>query len=715
MMRRAFLVLALVGLAAVPASAQIAAAVGQPLPSPDLDPGTVSVRVIAGSIGKPIVGTDVTLVVNGTPRIARTDDAGRVFFKDLPSGATVKASVVDEDKKKFESTEFQIADSGVRLLLSTKPLEMGAGGAPFAGGAGGMPEPRQMSGQPRAEQADAPGTITVRLTYDDFKDPQPPANVPVLLAAYRADDTVAVQVANSDKDGRAVFGNLDVKGETSYFAMAELPRNGAVDRMTSIPCVLDARTGVRLVLSAAKRDSKDAPIDDLGKLDDQDHAPGDGKLHVVLEGVPDASSKVRVVAMGPNGARRVISEVQATRAAPDPSNVLAQDQFQARPDAPAHAVHVQVHGGPAGANEPLGGVKIQLIPAKQKTPGEGATTPTPDGGELDLTSDANEPLVAEITINGKLLRSKPFDITKQGGILDIYAQWEAEGKVVADVDMASVTPNDVVFAETTMRRATYRSAPYQPVPGRGALVTLYVLPRVMLSFDMTARVDDEFLAVQARFKLTNNSWAPYVGGPDGLVIPLPKHFKGAQIAEQDQGDVSVAQGEGFRIARPLPPGGKDFHSAFSLPVEDGTVKWSLDLPMGTFDSEIDILQTPGMTVQTPPSVKTQSVDDPRGTFLVLPRLSILPRQSMEMTFSNLPTQPAWKIWAPRVVGALTVLIMLVGLGFALARTSAARAQSHERAAKRAKLLDELVGLEPGGKSDKRRAQITDELESLWDA
>ena len=528
-MARVLLVLALVGLAAVPAHAQIAAAVGQPLPSADLDPGTVSVRAIAGSIGKPVVGTDVTLVVNGTPRVARTDDAGRVFFKDLPAGATVKASIVDEDKKKFESSEFQLGDQGVRLLLSTKPLEMGAGGAPFAGGAGGMPEPRQMSGQPRAEQADAPGTITVRLTYDDFKDPQPPANVPVLLAAYRADDTIAVRAVNTDKDGRAVFDNLDVKGETSYFAMAELPRNGAVDRMTSIPCVLDARTGVRLVLSAAKRDSKDPPIDDLNKLDKQDREPGDGKLHVVLDGVPEATAKVRVIAMGGNGARRVIAEVPVTRAAPDPSNVVAQDQFQARPDAPAHALHVQVHGGAVGANEPLGGVKIVLVPAKQKTPGEGAGTLTPDGGELDLSDPTNEPLVAEITIHGKLMRSKPFDLTKQGGVLDIYAQWEAEGKLVADVDLSAATPNDVVFAETKMRNATYRTAPLQPVPGRGAAVTVYVYPRVMFTFSLTSRVDDEFLAVQGRFELTNNSWAPYVGGPDGLVIPLPKHFKGAQI------------------------------------------------------------------------------------------------------------------------------------------------------------------------------------------
>ena len=718
-MKRLALVLALVGVGAVPAHAQIAAAVGQPLPSPDLDPGTVSVRAIAGSIGKPIVGTDVTLVVNGAPRVARTDDAGRAFFKDLPSGATVKASIIDSDSKKpVESTEFQLGDQGVRLLLSTKPLEMAGGGAPFAGGAGGMPEPRQMSGQPRAEQADSPGTITVRLTYDDFKDPEPPANVVVLLAGYHADNTVDVRSINTDKDGRAVFDNLDVKGETSYFAMTELPRNGAVDRMTSIPCVLDARTGVRLVLSAAKRDSKDPPIDDLAKLDKQDHAPGDGKLHVVLDGVPEATAKVRVVAMRADGASRVISELAPERTAPDPSDVFVEPQFESRDDMQAHSVHVQVHGGAAGTNQPLGGVKVLIVPAKRKAPPEGwgiAGTQTPDGGQVDLTDDANEPVVAEITINGKLTRSQPFDLTKHGGILDVFAQWEAEGKLVADVDVSSVTPNEIVFAETTMRGGVYRTAPYEPVAGRGAAATIYVFPRVMFSFSLSARVDDEFLAVQGRFNLTNNSWAPYVGGPDGIIIPLPEHFKGAIIAEQDQGDVAVSQGEGFRIGRPLPPGGKDFHAGFSLPVHDGAVHWSLDLPMGTYQSGMEILETPGMTVQTPPSVKSQAVNDPRGTFYVMNDISILPHQAMVMTLANLPEQPAWKTWAPRIVGALTVLVMLAGLGFALARTSSARAQNHERAARRAKLLDELVALEPGGKADKRRAQITEELETLWDA
>src|SRR5690606_28755750 len=144
---------------ASPAHAQIAAALGKPLPSPDMAPGSVSVRVVAGSPSDPVKGTEVTLVVNGDPRAARTDDAGRAFFKGLPPGAKVQAKVVDEDQKEHASEEFPLpSDTGVRLMLSTRPWNPGAGGPPMMGG-GGMPNPRRMSGQARPELNDPPNQI----------------------------------------------------------------------------------------------------------------------------------------------------------------------------------------------------------------------------------------------------------------------------------------------------------------------------------------------------------------------------------------------------------------------------------------------------------------------------------------------------------------------------------------------------------------------------
>src|SRR5262249_20921151 len=128
------------------ARAQPAAAIGRPLPAPDLSPGTVSVRVIAGAIASPVIGAAGTLVVNDVPRVARTDPTGQAIFKDLPAHASVQAKVLDQDKKEVASETFALEETGVKLMLTTKPLV--AGGGPFMAGGGAMPEPRAMSGEP---------------------------------------------------------------------------------------------------------------------------------------------------------------------------------------------------------------------------------------------------------------------------------------------------------------------------------------------------------------------------------------------------------------------------------------------------------------------------------------------------------------------------------------------------------------------------------------
>ena len=136
-----------------------------------------------------------------------------------------------------------------------------------------------------------------------------------------------------------------------------------------------------------------------------------------------------------------------------------------------------------------------------------------------------------------------------------------------------------------------------------------------------------------------------------------------------------------------------------------------------FQSGMEILQTPGMSVQLPPSVHGEVMTVPQGTFYVISPISILPKQSMAMTISGLPSPPAWRVWSPRIVGVLAFLVMLAGLVLALQRSSQTRAVQLVRAQKRSALLDQLVELEKSGtgeKAEKRRAQITQELEALWD-
>jgi hypothetical protein len=731
-----WLVAAALGIAIVPtiASAQVAGAIGHPLPAQDLAPNTVSVKVIAGKISSTIEGTTVTLVVNGTPREARTDSAGRAIFSGLPAGAKVQAKIFDEDKKEIASDEFELsADTGQRLLLSTKPfVPMGGGGAgPMQGGggaaAGGMPEPRQLSGEPRPEATDQPGTYTVRLTYDDLNDKTPPVGVPVYLVGYAADDSITMASGTSDKDGRVTFKDLDRTGATAYFAMAQLTRGDKIDRLVATPAVLDARSGIRLILSSEKRDSTEPAIDDLNKIDKQEGGPKEpGKLHVVMQGVPEEGGQVELLAIQPGGQKRTVAKVVATRAPPNPQDIQAQAQFTPKKDMPPHALRVQVHGGGVDANNPIGGVSVRLVPEAAAAAGDltvGAEQKTPDTGFYDVTETTKGKLVASIQLNGKEMQSQAFDLTniatcpkECGGILDVEAHWDTQGKLGADFDVSTVKPDEALVVQTTMFNAKtpFRSVPFQPVANHGTRGTLFIYPRVLFQFSLTSHIDDEFLAVGGKFEITNNSWAPYIGGTDGLIIPLPKNFKGARVGDQDQEDVAVSQGEGFRIGRAVPPGGKTFHGQFSLPVEGGIVDWDLDLPLGAFQSGMEILQTTGMSVVVPPGVKGQTMTVPQGTYFVLPQISIKPKQSMHMTISGLPSMPAWRIWAPRFAGILAILMVLGGLSFALYRTSTARVGTAQREQKRAELLDELVELEKSDKrDDKRRAAITNELEDLW--
>ena len=733
--KSSWLVAAMLGLAALtPATtafAQVAGALGHPLPAPDLPPGTVSVRVIAGKISEPVVGVDVTLIVNGTPREARTDSAGRAMFPNLPAGAKIQAKVQDEDKKQaIESEEFPLAsDSGQRVMLSTKPFVPmgGAGGAPFAGGAagGGMPEPRQLSGEPRPEATDQPGTFTVRLTYDDLEDKTPPVGASVFLVGYNADDSVKVLEVKTDSNGRAMFTGLDRTGATSYFAMAQLVRGqGAeqkIDRLVSTAAVLDTRSGIRLILSSAKRDSSDPAIDDLVKIDKQEGAPAEpGKLHVVMVGVPEEGGTIELLAFNAGGGKRTVAKTLASRSAPNPQDLQGQGVFTPKADMPPHTVRVQVHGGGLDENNPIGGISVRLVPASAATEsdlsGIGSEQKTPDTGFYDVTDSTKGPLVAMFTIHGKDMQSQPFDLAAKGGVMDIEVHWDTQGKLGADFDVSGVKPDEVLVAQTLMfnNKTPFRSVPFQPVASHGTKGTLFIYPRVLFSFSLTSHIDDEFLAVGGKFEVTNNSWAPYIGGTDGMIIPLPAHFKGARVGEQDQDDVAVAQGEGFRIGRAIPPGGKTFHGQFSLPVESGNVDWALDLPIGAFQSGMAFLQTPGMSVVVPPGVKGETMTVPQGTYFVLPQISIKPKQSMHMTISGLPSMPAWRVWGPRLVGIIAILFMLGGLTIAIYRTSTARTTDVGRAKKRAELLDELVELEKSGKKDdKRRTQITNELEDLW--
>jgi hypothetical protein len=699
---------------AAPANAQIAAALGKPLPSPDLPVGTVSVRIVAGSASSPVVGTDVTVIVNEAPRVARTDSAGRATFAGLPAGATVVAKVLDEDKTEHASEPFAIpAEGGTRVMITTKPWQAGAGAGatpPMAGGGPGMPNPRQMSGEPRPQQGDPAGMITVRVVYDDFNDNA--EGVPVALIGYAADDSTSFQTATTDKGGRVQFTELDRSGGTSYFALALVPRNGAIDRLMSSYMVLESQMGVRVLLSSEKRDAKSASLDDLGKLFDPQVATPAGQVRVAIEGFADAKSTITLIDAA---TKKVLGTAKPTTAPADPSRIESDSQFQADDKLPAGTLAIEVFGGAGQTEAPLGDIEIRVVPASSSDPAGGVAAKTAADGTARVTVTGSEPQKAVYTVNGRAFTSRPFEVGPSGGKLVVIARWDDSPRLQALFDVAAA-PGQIVYAECAWLDQHSRSLPFQLLAATGTKISIYAWPRLLFRFRLESDVEDNLLAVRGQFQLDNNSWAPYRAGPDGMVIPLPRGFKGAVVAENDQSEVAAAAGEGFRIVRPIPPVGKQFHGGFSLPVEGGNVQWSFDLPLGAYQSQLVIRKTPEMTVTTEGvSVPSETRTVQQGTFVLMQPITIKPKQSMVLSLGGLPSTPAWRTWLPGIVGVLVIGVMVAGVVFALMRkpVAASAAASAASASRRQRLLDELVDLERTGDNPKRRDQVLHELEELW--
>ena len=103
---------------------------GVPLPVGDLAPGTVTVRVVRGTMTNAIAGQRVDLI-GPTPTSAKTNDAGRAEFTGLQPGIRVRASTT-VDGEYLESQEFTIPPTGgVRIALvaaaSAGQAQTGAG------------------------------------------------------------------------------------------------------------------------------------------------------------------------------------------------------------------------------------------------------------------------------------------------------------------------------------------------------------------------------------------------------------------------------------------------------------------------------------------------------------------------------------------------------------------------------------------------------------
>jgi len=705
------LAVGLVLAAAAPTAAQPASALGHPLPISKLPIGTVTVRVIAGDPSSAVSGVDVNLLVNGEERTARTDAEGRATFSGLPDGATVQAQI-DGDQGEVTSDEFPVpAEGGVGVMLSTKPM-MAAGGG--MGGAPGMPQPRQISGHGRPESADPAGLLTIRLTYDDFTDTKPPADHPVLLVGYKADETVQVLRTKTDAAGRAEFRGLDVSGSTAYFAMTLMPRGDATDRLVSQPIQMLPGVGTRLVLSAAKRTSTEASVDDYSKLEAQVPNVPPGRVTVAV--LTDRHDEGGTVELVDAGSGKVLA-TERLGPAEEPSN-SAEGRFGPfEPDdkAPAGTLRVFALGGPETG--PLAGAKVTLVSADA-----GGTVPPPvttdANGRATLTGVAPGQYRVVISTDDKQAQSDPIVVPadKGGRVVGALSWFEGVPPRLIQLQSVPVIP-EPIYVQLRMKGVVRKGLPFLPAPDHGSSAVFELGERIRFAFVLNGSVDDKYFAVNGQITIANMWWTPYRASEDGLIIPLPHGFTGGIVGDEDKTRVTAEPYAGFRIRRPLGPGPYTFQAGFSLPIDDGDTQWNLDLPWGTTQSAVNLLDSPGMHVDLPPGAQGGPATSKTGMkFFVVNDIEIDPNQSMAMVIRGLPVAPAWKKWLPRLAGVLVLGLLAFTVWLTVhARRGGGAGNRAATSARVQALMDELVGLEQKGQGGRRKEVILGELEKLWEA
>lgn len=142
--------LPVIALAQMPDARQMS---GIPMPTADVPVGTVSVRLVRGTLTDNIVGHRVELHAGARNEAATTDENGRAVFSGLQPGTSVHA-MAEVDGQQIESQSFTMPpDAGVRLVL-------------VAGGDGGPVAATPIAGATPGDVAFA-GDSRIQIEFDD--------------------------------------------------------------------------------------------------------------------------------------------------------------------------------------------------------------------------------------------------------------------------------------------------------------------------------------------------------------------------------------------------------------------------------------------------------------------------------------------------------------------------------------------------------------------
>ncbi len=676
--------------------------------------GTISIKVVAGDLDKPLPDIEVTLTeLNAGPVVARSDVDGSVSFTVSASDSLLYKVTATAEGVPMSSQVFRVSgEKGVSLVLTTKTIGPGRGGRPSS---------RMMSGRARPEQNDASGLLTVRMIAGELKQSKfggltadIPAGALVHLVGMHADGSMKVQTEKvlEEKEGRVVFERLARDNSVAYYAMTTIAREGGTDRLMTPVLKLPPQIGSRLLFAGMATSSAATSLDDLVELGGVNVAmPAAGKVIVKVfaeasqAGLLAGTSSVELIEIGNSKASKSASTFPAP---PSPSKIIAQSGDMKTIEG-TKLGQISFYVARPNTDSAIEGVAISVEPvADKKADGETLAEEKPPSSVALRTDKAGivhfadlevgVEYIATASVHGKTVQSDTFTIAADKAQSMVFAfQWRDESLLQAEFEGVVHGADKVYIAKVFAGGRSFLSLPFQMTPESGAAVGIYMYPELLFSFHGGGQLDDKRMWFQAQLSIANPGVAPLAMEGSGLTIPLPKGFLGASVADEMASRVGVLPDKGLLWRGAVPPGQQDFVSSFALPVEDGKVSFDMELPYGLRGGRVVVDDIPGMEILTPQGTEVNAKERTNGMkFLEMAEIEIAPMQRLKFAIRGLPQASPWKNWGRTGTGVL-VLLLLAWVVFVVFVDNKSEDQNDpilvELEEAREKLLEQMVALE----------------------
>jgi hypothetical protein len=300
---------------------------GIPRPVDDLPAGSISIRLIRGSLANNITGHPVELHVGGKVQTAKTDENGRAQFDKLPAGATVKATA-DVDGEHLESQEFPApAQGGIRLMLVATDKNAAPATQPNAAAISGQVV---ISDQSRIIMEPADEAVNVFYLLDIENTARVPVNPPALFAFDLPKEAVGSGVMEGSTPQAALNGRRVVvqgpfaPGHTFVQVGMSLPStDGSIDISQTFPAnvqslaVVAQKVGNAALSSPQITRQREMPADGRTFIAATGGAINAGQpISLTLSGLPHHSAMPRRIALLLAMAIAIIGVVALSKPAP---------------------------------------------------------------------------------------------------------------------------------------------------------------------------------------------------------------------------------------------------------------------------------------------------------------------------------------------------------------------------------------------------------------